>query len=149
MKFLKRGQRGFSLVELMVVVGIIGVLTAIALPRYQLFQAKAKQSEVKMNLSHIHMLQTTYHMDHSKYGSFAEIGFTVQGGSDASNNTMGKYYDFTLPANFDSTATNADEGFVATGQAAADVLASCAGVDTWTIDQDKTVTNTANGLSGC
>lgn len=40
-------SEGFTLVELMIVVAIIGVLAAVAIPNYQKFQAKARQSEAK------------------------------------------------------------------------------------------------------
>ena len=43
-------QKGFSLIELMVVVAIIGVLTSIAIPNYQKYQRKARQTEAKLIL---------------------------------------------------------------------------------------------------
>lgn len=74
MKFKGMKQAGFSLVELMVVVGIIGILAAIAVPKLGAFTAKAKQSEARSNLRAIHTLQEAYFSENSQYGDLAAIG---------------------------------------------------------------------------
>lgn len=130
-------QKGFSLVEVMVVVAIIGILATLAVPRFQVFQARAKQQEARTNLSHIHTMQTIFHGEQDTYGTLADIGFSsgVEAGRAAT-------YVYTMPA---ANAT----GFTAQASASTGAIASCAGVDTWQMNQDRDLTNTVAGLGGC
>ena len=52
-------SKGFTLIELMIVVAIIGILAAIAIPNFSKFQARAKQSEAKANLKGIYTAKQT------------------------------------------------------------------------------------------
>ncbi|HXH74009.1 MAG TPA: prepilin-type N-terminal cleavage/methylation domain-containing protein [Bacteriovoracaceae bacterium] len=68
LKSLKR-QDGFTLVELMVVVAIIGLLSAVAIPNFKKYQAKAKMSEGKLHLSSIYTAETAFFSDYNIYGT--------------------------------------------------------------------------------
>ncbi len=58
---------GFTLIELMIVVAIIGILAAIAIPNFLRFQLKAKSSEGKTNLAAIRTAEQSYY---SEFGVF-------------------------------------------------------------------------------
>jgi type IV pilus assembly protein PilA len=58
---------GFTLVELMVVVAIIGLLSAVAIPNFKKYQAKAKVSEAKLQLSAIYTAQQSFFADYNMY----------------------------------------------------------------------------------
>jgi type IV pilus assembly protein PilA len=62
-----RKEKGFTLIELMIVVAIIGILAAIAIPNFLKFQARAKQSEAKQNLGAIFTAYTSYFADNGNY----------------------------------------------------------------------------------
>lgn len=55
-----RRQAGFSLVELMVVVAIVGILAAIAIPSFVSMQLKAKRAELPANVAGIKMAEMAY-----------------------------------------------------------------------------------------
>ncbi|WP_304504064.1 type IV pilin protein [Corallococcus sp. EGB] len=76
MNRLFRKKGGFTLIELMIVVAIIGILAAIAIPNFIRFQAKSKQSEAKTNLKAIFTAQKSYFGEKDKYVTdFTVIGF--------------------------------------------------------------------------
>ncbi len=72
--FGKNKQSGFSLVELMIVVGIIGVLATLALPRFKQFQSKAKMAEAMNVLQHVYTLEQSYSLDNNTFIAFGAVG---------------------------------------------------------------------------
>ena len=73
-------RKGFTLIELMVVVAIIGILSSIAVPQFRRFQAKAKQSNAKAELSGIYMAESTFQTEFGGYSSrLASIGYIPAG----------------------------------------------------------------------
>ena len=77
---LLKSNSGFSLIELMIVVAIIGILATIAIPNFNRFQAKAKQSEAKGNLSGLYSAEKAFYAEWNQYqGNLPDIGFVPEG----------------------------------------------------------------------
>jgi type IV pilus assembly protein PilA len=75
----KKGKKGFTLIELMIVVAIIGILAAIAIPNFLRFQAKSKQSEAKGNLGGIYTAEISWQGEHNFFGNFSNIAWAPTG----------------------------------------------------------------------
>src|SRR5437868_7107465 len=64
-----RASAAFTLIELMIVVAIIGILAAIAIPNFLKFQCKAKQSEAKTNLAGIFTAEKAFFGEYNTYST--------------------------------------------------------------------------------
>lgn len=62
-----KNKKGFTLIELMIVVAIIGILAAIAIPNFLTFRLKAKTSEAKSNLGAIRTVEEAYKAEEDEY----------------------------------------------------------------------------------
>lgn len=73
---IKLTAKGFTLMELLIVIVIIGILATIAVPKYLSVTRKAKESEAKMMLNQLHSLQKSYYLENDFYSKSAlDIGF--------------------------------------------------------------------------
>jgi type IV pilus assembly protein PilA len=78
MKNLTKNSSGFTLVELMVVVAIIGILSAIAVPNFKKYQNKSKQSEAKIQLASVYTTEVSAQADYDAFGTcLSDLGYEV------------------------------------------------------------------------
>jgi len=123
----RRNKSGFTLIELMIVVTIVGILAAIAIPNFYTYQAKTKQAEGRHNLGHIWTMQVSYRGESDSFRTLAAIGWSPQGTTR---------YTYTV------TAWSAN---AFTAEATAN-LDNDATIDLWRINQGKDLTNPTNDV---
>ncbi|MGA1597972.1 MAG: type IV pilin protein [bacterium] len=121
-------RRGFSLIEMMIVVAIIGILATLAYPSLEAYLLRTRQSEAQTTLSAIYTAQKIHYATQQAYATTLDA-LDVKIESAA-------VYLYTL--------SSSASGFTATATANLD---DDAALDTWTIDQDKTLQNTINDIT--
>jgi type IV pilus assembly protein PilE len=113
-------QKGFTLIELMIVVVIIGILASVAVPMYSDYVTRGKIAEATSNLATKRVMLEQFYQDNRTY-----IGATA-----CNNDTSGKYFDISCTAQTAATYT-----LQAAGKAGLTGF-------TYTIDQNNTKTST-------
>ncbi len=143
-----RDQGGFTLVEMLIVVIVIGVLAAVAMPLYQLVPERSKATEADAALGAIRSAMRVYYGEHGTYvnTSFVNGGAVTAGALLSVNDTdlAGRYFS-TECYTFDGGAPTANaftiecDGANSTAPHASEVDGIVA-----TIDQDGEITHQFN-----
>jgi prepilin-type N-terminal cleavage/methylation domain-containing protein len=93
-------KKGFTLIELLIVVVIIGILAAIAIPKFAQTREKAYVSAMKSDLRNLATEQEIYYSDAFEYGNATQVGFNA---SDRVTVTVGT----SNSTSWDATAAHA------------------------------------------
>ncbi|HFA0323210.1 TPA: pilin, partial [Neisseria gonorrhoeae] len=98
-------QKGFTLIELMIVIAIVGILAAVALPAYQDYTARAQVSEAILLAEGQKSAVTEYYLNHGKWPEDND-----KAGVAASSKIIGKYVKQVEVKNGVVTATMNSSG---------------------------------------
>ena len=158
-----RNKKGFTLIELMIVVAIIGILAAIAIPNFLKFQAKSKQSEAKTNLKGIYTAETAYFGENNQYSGFDDVNwepvgsaryhYTLTGASAGAASSLEKGASAQPTGTVAPTWTHPSLGAFLPAVTTGSFTAGAAGnvdndseIDTWIITDGNTLVNTENDV---
>ncbi len=128
---LKKKLDAYTLTEILVVLVIIGILVLLALPNLMPLITKAKTTEAKAQLEHLHTLQRNYFFEHSAYTTdLNAVGFIQENLTTSGKDGRANYKIDVVQATQNS--------FIGRASAVADFDGDGI-LNVWEIDQDKTM----------
>ena len=124
-------KKGFTLIELLIVVVIIGILAAIAIPKFSNTKDKAKLASVKTDVRNFMTAEEAYFSDNQSYGGYSDL-------------TTGSY-DFTLSPGNTATATGTADGY----QVSVTNSSISKGLNTCSVETGKAIAAATAGVMKC
>jgi len=154
-----RKQEGFTLIELMIVVAIIGILAAIAIPNFITYQSKSKQSEAKVSLGAIFTSSVAFAAEQPTT-TYVAPNIQSIGWAPSGTPRYSFWYAVTTPPNYFSGSTlgvvagcdlsaqpagaaapvSTQTAFTASAKGQIDTDVTC---DQWTINDSRQLINVA------
>jgi len=105
-----RNSKGFTLIELMIVVVIIGILAALAIPRFTQASARAKEKEADGILKQIYTLQNAYYANNGTYAA-SDADLKTVGWDANTTNGLKNYNAPTISATSALSMTASGSGY--------------------------------------
>ncbi len=157
-------NKGFTLIELMIVVTIIAFLAALGIPHLFKYKAKAYQAEVAMNLASLHTAEQAYFAQHGKYTTALSgpdsLGWKPAGYSETGEQNFYYTYGFNndgaqegihfftgkLRAGSDALGQTAADANNFTAAAAGNVSGKNSSMDVWSISDTRQIKHVTNGI---
>ena len=95
-----RGNDGFTLIELVIVLSLVGILASISLPNMRFALYRAKRVEAQLGLKGIYTAQRAFYAENGFYADdFTQLGLMMAGGQLLDEQTIkSRYYTYTLHA---------------------------------------------------
>jgi type IV pilus assembly protein PilA len=150
---MPRTAKGFTLIELMIVVAIIGILASLAIPNFLKFQAKAKQSEAKTNLKGIYTAEIAHFGEQNRYGNFDMVAWAPVGAKFLYGYSLNGAVGATDAEHKGATSVAGAVVWTAPGwdsthftSGAAGDISTAANADCWTINDVNELVNTQSGI---
>jgi len=104
-KFIKKDESGFTLIELMIVIAIIGILAAIAIPQFSAYRTRSYNSAAQADLRNAATAQEAYYVDvqtyvidpqtnliGATYGLYTSANVMMDGDAGPAQYTMSSYH---------------------------------------------------------
>jgi type IV pilus assembly protein PilA len=143
-----------------VVVAVIGIYAAIAIPNFVRFQARSKQAECKSNLRAMYTAQKSYFAEKNKYAkTFTELGFTPEKGNRYSYFLSAEEVSPVDTARFPQESAEGhglelSQQHLTPGVSGERLMMACVGnidndsvLDVWTVDENGVVENAVNDVT--